>query len=107
MIYQFECPGDGEVIEIEFPITAVPQNVRCSTCGAELKRIFNTINGTLNSYYRTTYLALVFVDQSKTPSSILRKPTNLVRLALLANSVVLGSHLFSHLGSGVVVKLKP
>ena len=41
MIYQFECPGDGEVIEIEFPITAVPQNVRCSTCGAELKRVFN------------------------------------------------------------------
>jgi len=40
MIYQYECPGDGETIEIEFPITAVPQNVRCSTCGAELKRIY-------------------------------------------------------------------
>jgi putative FmdB family regulatory protein len=40
LIYEYECPGDGEKIEIEFPITAVPQNVMCSLCGTELKRIF-------------------------------------------------------------------
>ena len=38
--YEYQCPGDDEVIEIEFPITAMPKNVKCKTCGAVMNRIY-------------------------------------------------------------------
>ena len=41
-VYEYECPKDGERIEIEFPITAKPQNVMCKKCGTELNRVWST-----------------------------------------------------------------
>jgi predicted nucleic acid-binding Zn ribbon protein len=38
--YDFECPGGDEIIEIEFPITAAPVDVRCTTCGAIMNRVY-------------------------------------------------------------------
>jgi putative FmdB family regulatory protein len=38
--YEYQCPGDDEIIEIEFPITAMPKNVKCKTCGAVMNRIY-------------------------------------------------------------------
>jgi predicted nucleic acid-binding Zn ribbon protein len=56
LIYEYECPGDGQKIEIEFPITAVPQNVMCSLCGTELKRIFTApANNSLKVKASTQY----------------------------------------------------
>ena len=41
--YEFQCPGDDEILEIEFPITAVPRDVRCHTCGAQMNRIYTAV----------------------------------------------------------------
>lgn len=41
MIYEYECPGDGEVIEIERAISEPEGEYFCSVCGAKLRRIFN------------------------------------------------------------------
>jgi putative FmdB family regulatory protein len=41
MIYQYECPGDGEVIEIERSISEPEGEYACATCGAKLRRIYN------------------------------------------------------------------
>jgi putative FmdB family regulatory protein len=38
--YEYECPGDGEIIELEFSIFDVPKTPKCLTCGAELIRVY-------------------------------------------------------------------
>jgi putative FmdB family regulatory protein len=38
--YEYECPGDGQVIELEFSIFDVPNDPKCVTCGAELIRVY-------------------------------------------------------------------
>ena len=42
MIYEYECPGGDETIQIERSITAPEENYRCSTCGATLRRIYTS-----------------------------------------------------------------
>ena len=41
-VYEYECPKDSKRLEIEFPITALPQNVMCPDCGTELNRVWST-----------------------------------------------------------------
>jgi predicted nucleic acid-binding Zn ribbon protein len=38
--YEYECPGDCEIIELEFSIFDVPKTPKCSTCGAKLFRVY-------------------------------------------------------------------
>lgn len=40
MKYEYECPGDGQVITIERSISDPEVEYFCSTCGAQLRRIF-------------------------------------------------------------------
>lgn len=41
MIYEYECPGDGEVIQIERLMSAAEGEYFCNICGAKLRRIYN------------------------------------------------------------------
>lgn len=53
--YEYECPGDGQVITIERPISEPESEYACGTCGAKLVRIYSTpavqFKGT--GFYRT------------------------------------------------------
>jgi predicted nucleic acid-binding Zn ribbon protein len=53
--YDYECPGDGEVITIERGMTEQEQDYACGLCGAKLKRIYHAppvkFNGT--GFYST------------------------------------------------------
>ena len=40
--YEYECPGDGEVITIERPISEPEGDYACGLCGAKLNRIWST-----------------------------------------------------------------
>ena len=42
MIYQYECPGDGSLIEIERKITDPEEDYVCGICGAKLIRIWTS-----------------------------------------------------------------
>jgi putative FmdB family regulatory protein len=55
VIYEYECPGGDEVIQIERSINAPEENYRCSTCGATLRRIYTspTINFKGSGFYTT------------------------------------------------------
>jgi len=39
--YEYECPVDKERLEIEFPITAIPQNVKCLKCDGDMVRVWS------------------------------------------------------------------
>lgn len=39
--YEYECPIDKERLEIEFPITAIPQNVKCPKCDGDMARVWS------------------------------------------------------------------
>ena len=41
MIYEYECPGDGQVINIERGMTDEGLEYDCPVCGSTLRRIFN------------------------------------------------------------------
>ena len=55
MIYQYECSGDGTLIEIERKITDPEESYVCGTCGAKLVRIWNSPAITFNGpgFYST------------------------------------------------------
>ena len=40
--YQYECPGDSTVIEIERGIHEPEESYRCGTCGAMLLRVYHS-----------------------------------------------------------------
>jgi putative FmdB family regulatory protein len=40
--YEYECPGDGEVIIIERAISEPEGNYTCGLCSAKLNRIWST-----------------------------------------------------------------
>ena len=40
MKYDYECPGDGQVITIERSINDPEVAYFCNTCGAQLSRVF-------------------------------------------------------------------
>jgi putative FmdB family regulatory protein len=39
--YDYECPGDGEVVSIERGMTEQEKEYACGLCGSKLKRIYN------------------------------------------------------------------
>jgi predicted nucleic acid-binding Zn ribbon protein len=41
MIYQYECPGDNEIVEIERSINEPEIDYACGLCGAKMRRIYN------------------------------------------------------------------
>lgn len=55
MIYQYQCPGDGAMIEIERKMSDPEETYLCNTCGATLVRVWNspaiTFNG--SGFYST------------------------------------------------------
>ena len=55
MIYQYQCPGDGSMIEIERKMTDPEESYVCGTCGAGLVRIWNAVPITFNGsgFYKT------------------------------------------------------
>lgn len=38
--YDYECPGDGEIVTINRPMSEPEGEYFCTTCGAKLKRVF-------------------------------------------------------------------
>lgn len=55
MIYQYECPGDGTIIEIERKITDPEEQYYCSACSAMLRRVYTSPTITFNApgFYST------------------------------------------------------
>lgn len=55
MIYQYECPGDGSLIEIERKITDPEEDYVCGTCGAKLRRVWTSpaISFNASGFYST------------------------------------------------------
>mgnify|MGYP003344657619 FL=1 len=55
MIYEYECPGDGEKVEIERGISEPEGEYACGTCGAKLIRVWSTPAITFNGpgFYTT------------------------------------------------------
>lgn len=41
MIYEYECPGDGQVINIERSMLEDEGEYDCPVCGDTLRRIYN------------------------------------------------------------------
>lgn len=41
MIYEYECPGDGEIIEIERAVSEPEIDYACGLCGAKLRRVWS------------------------------------------------------------------
>jgi putative FmdB family regulatory protein len=41
MQYEYECPGDGQVITIERGMTEEEQEYDCPVCGTTLQRIYS------------------------------------------------------------------
>jgi putative FmdB family regulatory protein len=41
--YEFECPGSAETLDVVVSIhDTIPESVPCPTCGAKMRRIYNT-----------------------------------------------------------------
>lgn len=57
MIYQYECPGDGTLIDIERKITDAEESYYCSTCGAMLRRVYTspTVMFNASGFYSTDH----------------------------------------------------
>ena len=55
MIYQYQCPNDNSVIEIERKMTDPEGTYVCNNCGATLTRIWNAVPITFNGsgFYKT------------------------------------------------------
>lgn len=55
MIYEYECPGDGATIKIERKMTDPEEKYICTTCGAELRRVWNSVPVSFNApgFYST------------------------------------------------------
>ena len=53
--YEYECPGDGEIVIIERPMSEPESDYVCGTCGAKLRRVWTAppvkFNGT--GFYST------------------------------------------------------
>jgi putative FmdB family regulatory protein len=53
--YEYECPGDGEIVIIERPMSEPESDYACGTCGAKLRRVWTAppvkFNGT--GFYST------------------------------------------------------
>lgn len=41
MNYEYECPGDGQVITIERGMTEEEPEYDCPVCGSTLRRVYN------------------------------------------------------------------
>jgi len=41
MIYEYECLGDGEIVEIERTINEPEVDYACGLCGAKMKRVWS------------------------------------------------------------------
>ena len=39
--YEYECPGDNEIVTIDRPMSEPEGEYFCSTCGAKLKRVYS------------------------------------------------------------------
>ena len=39
--YDYECPGDGEIITIERPMSEPEGEYACPICGAKLRRVYS------------------------------------------------------------------
>ena len=39
--YEYECPGDGEILLVTRSMTEPEGEYSCETCGGKLRRIFN------------------------------------------------------------------
>ena len=39
--YEYECPGDGEMVIVTRPMSEPEGEYFCETCGDKLKRVFN------------------------------------------------------------------
>ena len=55
MIYEYECPGDGEIVEIERKMSDPEGEYSCPTCGAQLRRVYNAVPIQFNAkgFYKT------------------------------------------------------
>lgn len=55
MIYEYECPGDGGIIEINRGINEPEQEYYCGTCGAMMRRIYRSTPVIFNGsgFYKT------------------------------------------------------
>ena len=55
MIYQYQCPSDNSIIEIERKITDPEESYVCNTCGVSLVRVWNAVPITFNApgFYTT------------------------------------------------------
>jgi putative FmdB family regulatory protein len=40
--YEYECPGDGEIITIMRPMDEEPREYECPVCGSTLRRVYST-----------------------------------------------------------------
>lgn len=43
MIYQYQCPNDGEMREVERKMTDPEDTYVCNTCGATLNRVWTAV----------------------------------------------------------------
>jgi putative FmdB family regulatory protein len=41
LIYEYECPGDGEIVEIERAVSEPEIDYACGLCGAKLRRVWS------------------------------------------------------------------
>jgi putative FmdB family regulatory protein len=55
LIYQYECPGDNEIVEIERSVNEPEIDYACGLCGAKLRRIYTapTITFKGSGFYST------------------------------------------------------
>lgn len=51
--YDYECPGEGEVIEFNLPVEHEPP--LCKVCGATMKRVYSAVPIHFNAsgFYKT------------------------------------------------------
>lgn len=53
--YEYECPGDGEIITVMRPMDEEPREYDCPVCGSTLRRVYSVpgvqFNGT--GFYST------------------------------------------------------
>ena len=43
MIYQYQCPNDGEMVEIERKMSDPEESYVCGSCGASLNRVYTSV----------------------------------------------------------------
>jgi putative FmdB family regulatory protein len=41
LIYEYECPGDGEIVEIERAVSEPETDYACGLCGSKLRRVWS------------------------------------------------------------------